>query len=102
MICDWVGMPRGDFTDVKGIKVSPPEKYGGEDDIEIFDTWLAGLLRWLRVQNVCGSKKDTLRVDLCGTTLKGLAANWFAEEVESFNRPVIDWMFKEVVCTLYK
>ena len=102
MIRDRVGTPRGDFTDVKGIKVSPPEKYGGEDDIEIFDTWLAGLLRWLRVQNVCGSKKDTLRVDLCGTTLKGLAANWFAEEVESFNRPVVDWMFEEVVCALYK
>ena len=47
MIHDRVGRPRDDFTDVKGIKVSPPEKYSGEDDIEVFDTWIAGLLRWL-------------------------------------------------------
>ena len=47
MIRDRVGQPRDDFTDVKGIKVSPPEKYSGEDDIEVFDTWIAGLLRWL-------------------------------------------------------
>jgi hypothetical protein len=102
MICDRVGRPRDDFTDVKGIKVSPPEKYGGEDDIEVFDTWIAGLLRWLRVQNVCGPRKDILRVDLCGTTLKGLAANWFAEEVESFNRTVDEWTFEDVVCAMYK
>ena len=102
MIRDRVGRPRDDLTDVKGIKISPPEKYGGEDDIEVFDTWIAGLLRWLRVQNVCGPKKDVLRVDLCGTTLKGLAANWFAEEVESFNRTVDDWLFEDVVCAMYK
>ena len=45
MICDRVGRSRDDFTDVKGIKVSPPEKYSGEDDIKVFDTWIAGLLR---------------------------------------------------------
>lgn len=102
MIRDRVGQSRDDLTDVRGIKVSPPEKYGGEDDIEKFDAWIAGLLRWLRVQNVCGPKKDVLRVDLCGTTLKGLAADWFAEEVESFYRAVEDWLFEDVVCALYK
>lgn len=102
MIRDRVGQSRDDLTDVRGIKVSPPEKYGGEDDIEKFDAWIAGLLRWLRVQNMCGPKKDVLRVDLCGTTLKGLAADWFAEEVESFYRAVEDWLFEDVVCALYK
>jgi hypothetical protein len=102
MIRDRVGQSRDGLADVKGIKVSPPEKYGGEDDIEIFDAWIAGLLRWLRVQNVCGPKRDVLRVDLCGTTLKGLAADWFAEEVESFHRAVEDWLFEDVVCALYK
>lgn len=102
MIRDRVGQSRDDLADVKGIKVSPPEKYGGEDDIELFDAWIAGLLRWLRVQNVCGPRKDVLRVDLCGTTLKGLAADWFAEEVESYYRPVEDWLFEDVVCALYK
>src|ERR1700683_2058572 len=47
LIRDRVGHDREAYPDVKNIRVSPPEKYAGEGDIEIFDTWLAGLLRWL-------------------------------------------------------
>ena len=51
----------------------------------MFETWLTGLLQWFRVFNVTGNHKDCLRVDLCGTTLTGLAATWYADEVESWN-----------------
>jgi len=87
---------------LKSIKVSPPDSYGGEDDIEVFDNWIAGLLRWLRIQNVCRQRKDSLRIDLCGSTLKGLAADWFAEEVESFHRSIDEWQFEDIICALYK
>jgi hypothetical protein len=82
--------------------VSPPEKYNGENDIEKFDTWLAGLLRWFRVYNVTGDYKDSMRVDLCGTTLAGLAATWYAVEVEAWNRRTNKWIFEDLVCELYK
>ena len=32
------------FKDLKSIKVSPPDSYGGEDDIEVFNNWIVGLL----------------------------------------------------------
>jgi hypothetical protein len=75
LIRDRIGHAREQLPDIKNIRVSPPEKYAGEDDIEKFDTWLAGLLCWYRVYNVTGNKKDSMRVDLCGTTVTGLAAS---------------------------
>ena len=90
------------IPDVKNIQVSAPEKYSGEDDIKKFDTWLAGLLRWFRVYNVTGQEKDLLRVDLCGTTLSGLTAVWYADEVEAWNRKTKEWYFDELICALYK
>ena len=85
LIHDQVGHEREAHPDVKNIQVSPPEKYAGEDDIEIFNTWLAGLLWWLWVYNITRGLKDVTRVDLCGTTLTGLTATWYADEVEAWN-----------------
>ncbi len=102
LVRDRVGQEQGPLPDIKNIRVSPPEKYNGEDDIEKFDTWLAGLLRWFRVYNVTGDHKDTMRVDLCGTTLAGLAATWYADEVEAWNRRTSKWYFEDLVCEIYK
>ena len=85
LIHDRVGHEREALPDIKNIRVSAPEKYSGEDDIEVFDTWLNRLLHWFRVYNVTGDHKDSMRVDLCGTTLTSLAATWYADEVEAWN-----------------
>jgi len=86
LVYDCVGQEQGPLPDIKNIKVSPLEKYNGEDNIKKFDTWLAGLLRWFQVYNVTGDHKDTVRVDLCGTTLAGLATTyWYVDEVEVWN-----------------
>ena len=102
LIRDCVGNALEPLPDIKNIWVSPPEKYGGDDDIEVFDTWLAGLLRWFRVYNVSGPQKDSMRVDLTGTSLTGLAATWYADEVEAWNRKTREWSFEGVICGLYK
>jgi hypothetical protein len=31
---------------MKNLRAAAPEKYSGEDDIEIFNTWITGLLWW--------------------------------------------------------
>ena len=85
LIHDHIGHERDALPDIKNIRVSPPEKYSGEDDIEVFNTWLNKLLCWFQVYNVTGGCKDSMRVDLCGTTLTGLAATWYADEVEAWN-----------------
>ena len=102
LIYDRVGHERKALPDIKNIRVSPPEKYSGEDDIEVFDTWLNGLLRLFRVYNVTGGHKDSMRVDLCGTTLTGLAATWYADKVEAWNRKTRKWYFEDLICSMYK
>src|ERR1700720_2090037 len=102
LIHDRVGQEREVTPDIKNIRVSPPERYAGDDDIEMCETWLTRLLQWFQVYNVTGNHKDSLRVDLCGTTLTGLAATWYADEVESWNRTTRVWLFKELICHLYK
>ena len=90
------------IPEMKSIRVSAHEKYSGEDDIEIFDTWVTGLLRWYWVHNITGATKDSIRVDLCGTTLKGAASEWYSDEVEAWNRPIQHWFFEDLVCAMYK
>ena len=46
LIHDLVGHECEALPKIKNIRVSPPEKYSGEDNIEVFDTWLNGLLCW--------------------------------------------------------
>ena len=43
-----------------------------------------------------------MRVDLCGTTLTGLAATWYADEVEAWNRKTRKWYFENLICSMYK
>ena len=60
MIRDQVGYDLKNQTDMKNICILAPDKYSGKDDIEKFNVWLTGLLRWMRVHNVTGPKKDML------------------------------------------
>ena len=93
LIHDRVGHECDPLPDVKNIRVSAPEKYSGEDVIEVFDTWLNGLLCWFQVYNITGDHKDSMRVDLCGTTPTGLAVSWCTDEVEAWNRRTRKWYF---------
>ena len=87
LIHDQVGQEFQAISEMKSLRVSAPEKYSGEDDIEKFDTWVTGLLQWYWVHNITGATKDSVRVDLCGTTLKKAPSEWYSDEVEAWNRP---------------
>ena len=43
-----------------------------------------------------------MRVDLCGTTLTGLAATWYTDEVEAWNPRTRKWYFENLICSMYK
>jgi len=87
---------------MKNPKVSAPDKYSGEDDIETFNTWITCLLRWYQVHNITRATKDSVRVDLCRTTLKGATSKWYLDEVEVWNRPNRHWFFEDLICAMYK
>jgi hypothetical protein len=60
MTRDQVGYELETQVDTKSIRISAPDKYSSEDDIEKFDVWLTGFLQWMRVHNVTRPNKDTL------------------------------------------
>ena len=87
LIHDRVSQEIQMIPEMKNLRVSALEKYSGEDDIQTFDAWITGLLQWYWVHNITGATKDSVRVNLCGTTLKGAASEWYSDEVEAWNRP---------------
>jgi len=103
MIHSRVGLPMAYTLDeIKHIKPPAPKSYNGEDDIEVFEAWLADILRWFRVTGMAGPDKDPFRVDLCGIYLTGIASTWYNTEVEAWERTKINWTFEELIIALYK
>ena len=45
---------------------------------------------------------DSMRVDICGTTLTGLAVTWCTDKVEAWNRRTRKWYFEGLICSMYK
>src|SRR5262245_26376042 len=103
MIHSRVGLPMAYMLDkIKHIKPPAPKSYNGEDDIEVFEAWLADILHWFRVTGMAGPDKDPFQVDLCGIYLTGIASTWYNTEVEAWERTKRDWTFEELIIALYK
>ena len=52
--------------------------------------------------NVTGDHKDSMRIDLCGTTLTGLTTTWYADEVEAWNQRTGRWYFEDLYVACIK
>jgi len=80
-----VGQPMAYMLDeIKHIKPPVPKSYNSEDDIEVFEAWLADILRWFQVTGMAGPDKDPFWVDLCRIYLTGIASTWYNTEVEAW------------------
>ncbi|KAF8131110.1 hypothetical protein EV363DRAFT_1398917 [Boletus edulis] len=74
--------------EVKVINLPKPGKYSGQDDLEKFDQRLSHLLKYNRTFKVTGPDRDEDRVLYTGLYLKGLATQWYDQEVQ-------DWTFED-------
>lgn len=101
LIRDRVTFGQDRYVEVWGLKINLPPPYDGVDDAEQFDEWLIALLRYLRIINLCGPEKDSQQINVCGNALKELAFSWFYTEVESMCREHLEWIFENVVCTMF-
>ncbi|KAF9251459.1 hypothetical protein L218DRAFT_1010514, partial [Marasmius fiardii PR-910] len=86
---------------LKSIKISEPEHYKGQADVEIFEEWLLKVLRWMAVNRMCGPKADKIRVQTIGMLLSDKGARWFDDEVASPHRTQEDWTFEDVVIGIF-
>ena len=48
------------------LNISPPEEYSGSSDLEVYETFVAGILQWLRLHGLLGVKYTETQVQLLG------------------------------------
>ena len=65
-----------------GIKLDHPETYAGGSDLEEFEVFIAGILRWLKMNCLLGETSVDMQVDYLGTCLTGEVQEWFYRNVE--------------------
>ena len=53
------------------LNISPPEKYSGSSDLKVYETFVAGILRWLKLHGLLGVKYTKTQVQFLGMRLKG-------------------------------
>ena len=82
-------------------RLPTPDSYSGEEDIEKFDAWLQGLLRWLKLNLCAGPELERERIAITGLFLKDKASIWFNDNVEGVLRQQRVWSFHGVITSLY-
>ena len=48
------------------LNISPPEEYSGSLDLEVYETFVAGILRWLKLHDLLGVKYTETQVQFLG------------------------------------
>ena len=84
------------------LNISPPEEYSGSSDLKIYETFVAGILQWLKLHGLLGAKYTETQVQFLGTWLKGNASEWFTRNIERPDRPIRDWSLELVIEGLQK
>ena len=83
------GLAKGQHTDPDksvltraSVKLDYPETYAGGSDLEEFEVFVAGILRWLKMNCLLGETSIDMQVNYLGTCLTGEVQEWFYRNVE--------------------
>ena len=98
----WDDNPNESIVTWMRLNISPPEEYSGSSDLEVYETFVAGILWWLRLHSLLGVNYTKTQVQFLGTQLKGNASEWFTRNVEHPGRPIKDWSLETVIEGLQK
>ena len=77
MVCStleesWEDNPNNSIIVQMRLNVSPPEEYSGSSDVEVYETFITGILQWLRLHGLLGVKYTETQVQFLGMQLKGM------------------------------
>ena len=61
-----------------------------QSDLEEFEVFMAGILRWLKMNNLLGLTSTDMQVSYLCTCLSSEAQEWFYHNVEWFDHQVQD------------
>ena len=87
-----------------GAKMPPPEPYSGEPDLERYQVFITGLLRWFLMNQLLGSDAESTLMQLkcLGNCLQGNTQEWYIHNIESWDCTVWTWMLESVLEGLQK
>ena len=107
MVCstleeNWEDNPDDSVIARMRLDISPPEEYSGSSDLEVYETFVAGILQWIRPHGLLSVKYTETQVQFLGMRLKGNASEWFTRNVECPDRPIRDWSLESVIKGLQK
>ncbi|KIJ40531.1 hypothetical protein M422DRAFT_256500 [Sphaerobolus stellatus SS14] len=94
--------PEKSFLTKAGVKMGNPPTYGGERNLEKFETWVASILRFMSMYNLFGPRASKIQLQLLGQCLTDEAQEWFYRQVERFDREVKHWDLESVLMGLQK
>ena len=98
----WEDDPDDSIIARMRLNISPPEEYSGSSDLKVYETFVAGILRWLKLYGLLGVKYTKTQVQFLGMQLKGNASEWFTRNIEHPDRPIRDWSLESVIEGLQK
>ncbi|KIJ40447.1 hypothetical protein M422DRAFT_256693 [Sphaerobolus stellatus SS14] len=84
-----------------GVKVTPPDKYSGEQSFEALKTFVKGLLQWLDMHSMLGPDAYKYQVSFLGMRLEGKALEWFNKTVEPRKYQGTPMDLEQIVTGLY-
>ena len=70
------------------LNITSPEEYSSSSDLEVYKTFVAGILQWLKMNGLLGTKHAAFQVEYLGTRLKGDALEWYMRNVERQDRSI--------------
>jgi gag-polyprotein putative aspartyl protease len=84
------------------VKMPHPEYYSGEPDLERYEVFIVGILRWLSASLLLGPDKDSTAMQLryLGSRLSGNAQEWYTRKVEHPARVKRDWTLESAIIAL--
>ena len=63
----WEDDPDDSIVTRTRLNISPPEEYSGSSDLEVYETFVTGILRWLKLHGLLGAKYTKTQVQFLGT-----------------------------------
>ena len=63
----WEDDPDDSIVAQMRLNISPPEEYSGSLDLEVYETFVTGILQWLKLHGLLGVKYTETQVQFLGT-----------------------------------
>ena len=79
---NWDMIPEDSIVVKMKLSIPSPEEYSGSPDLKVYEMFVAGILRWLRLNGLLGKDNAAFQVEDLGMRLKGDALEWYTRNVE--------------------